>query len=1744
MKQANAADLLSLRERRSVGSCTGARAGLFWKPRAACTSIVSENAERNYLLLVHDKVDMDDEDGRCLLDVICDPEALNDFLHGSETHGHVPEVQPPSQLSASEPPGLPSNSVDLDFLEDDDILGGSPSAGGGNNGFGGDNEPCDILQQSLAEANITEQSLQEAELDLGSFELTGLTQVMPTLADPSSLAVTTEPAVGVGISVGVGGQAQIFPGSAAGSAVQTGADVLGSVLAHPGLQLQPQVVNKAISVQPFVQQVGLGNVTLQPISGLQALPNGSPSGHLGIGQIQVLGQPTVMTINQPMQPILTKTVGGYQLHQSGTEIGVTSAPGGLGGQVLGSTGGLLIQGGKPAVESPAVNGAAVAVTAAGGTGTAVSTSAGLVGFGGSPAGTCVGAQPQAQPPGQIMQNVIIQRTPTPIQPKPPQGGALQPKLFKQPHQQHGATRGHAVQSEAKLMGVQQGSVPVSSAQNVAFLAGKAGANMVLGTSAPTQGTPYSQALFKQQALQAAGKPVSVHVLNQSGSIVIPSQTLLQGQNSQFLVPQLHAGGHILTSQGPGGQLIANQILTTNQNLNLGQVLTQQGHPAHIISGPIQLQPGQVTQPTLFQMPVTLGQTQAQAPGLIQGMPIQSPLTMLGQMEGLGPAVSLQAPPQHPTCGLLGTSGVTSCQPGEGVTVLGSSLDQASNPAQAPHPVLTVQTGPPVTVSSVVPSSSPSASSCSSSLSSLPPGGMTPLPTQFLAHQGSSMILSQESLQMFLQQDEQQESETTLVPSGCELVSAIVSASGPPPAASDGISIGHSLGPAHSEMAVNQLPSAGAQQQLKLQCASPSSVVATQPTPPSLSESPQASQASPLVLGQQVQSPHQQPPSQPPSRSCTPSSLPSLFIIHNQPAGSPHGQAPSIAPTQPVSFPQDTPPSSCSPKPPQVTPVQFQLVPPPTSSTLGPGLTQQAPIQGLTSEQQQTLHLIGAQLQTLSSIAQPSAQQKQLLDKLHQVQQNIILQSKQQTQLQPITANQFSVKQEATPPPVVTSSGSQSGPAQLVPVLQQASVLVNTPVSGSSEVKVFLGGPPAVGPVTTSLAQPLQPKQGVVGSMGTIPLGTGSLRIQVCGSGLTQLSTSQMLPAVQTQASTPKMPLVMEPSKEARMLEQLRKQQGSVLHPDYGSPFRSFEDSLLRLLPYHLYQGTRSSPEDYLKVDEEFESVSNQVLQRTQAMLDKYRLLLFEEAKRLGPSAEMVMIDRMFIQEEKVALNQDRLLAKERPDEYVAQIEGVSTNKLPPPPAEAGPTHPEPSAAAVPETPQASFSAATQLTPTRMVIKQGGGTTSVTWSSSITPARPTAPAADDDALPERSSKPPIKTYEARRRIGLKLKIKQEAGLSKVVHNTALDPVHTPTQSQPSPSPRQHRQSGSAQTPPPTHTVASVLSVAAATSPSRRAAASSSCPSSSLSSTQMNGTLEHQGGAVKRSPASTKTPPQITCRLPLRKTYRANVSPRRRPGVPGGGVSSPQHLPISLAPPPDSQSSSPTADRTVIASVKLEKRARQSSPCPPAWADTEQGGDDRERGASPGLIKELAEVEEVFYRGMIKNAHRRRSEEEDGEDNEDVGRKEERGGSGRSRRGNRKSREKGGGSSRTDRQVPGASSPPTEPSWDSSLPAKRRRSGSPDMDNASFSSGSPPPDDSLKEHLQRAIDGILNLQQGSSRTPGARAYPSQRSGGPSSGPHRPALPLSASPSLSVSQRSPLGGADGHSHNSKLVSRTSSR
>ncbi|KAK9521216.1 hypothetical protein VZT92_021040 [Zoarces viviparus] len=1760
---------------------------------------------------------MDDEDGRCLLDVICDPEALNDFLHGSETHldtddlldgssdpsssffsttgGHVPEVQPAVQLSANEPAGLPRVSVDLDFLEDDDILGGSPGGDGGSNGIGTNHEPCDILQQSLAEANITEQSLQEAEaeLDLGSFGIPGLTQVVQTLPDVS---LSGAGGTTVGVGIGVGGAAAIFPGSAPSATAtppNATADMLGSVLAQQGLQLQPHVMNKAISVQPFMQSMGLGNVTLQPISSLQALPNGSQSGHLGIGQIQVVGQPTVMTINQSGQPILAKAMGGYQLHQSGPEVSGAGSQAGLGG----SGGGLLIQGNKTTLGSPALNGPSVCVSSTNCSSGGTMTSAGLLGFGSTTLSSGIG--PQVQTQGQIMQNVIIQRTPTPIQPKPPQGGAIQPKLFKQ-QQHHPQTAPQPLQNDAhKALGLQQ--IPVSAAQNVAFLTGKPGSNVVLSTQATTQGTQFQQTLFKQQASQPSGKPLSVHLLNQQGSIVIPSQTVLQGQNHQFLLPQLqaggqiltqHPGGHIITSQGPGGQLIANQI-------NLGQMLTSQGHPgaAHILSGSIQLQPGQMGTPTLFQMPVSLAQSQSQpqthtvsghAQTVIQGMPIQNSLTMLSQVEGLSPAVSLQ-PALHPQLGGVpssssstGAATMAQGQPGECVTVLGSSTDQAAHPTQqhaTQSSILAMQPGSSVSTVTTVPCSSPSMSvSTSSSVTAV---GLVPHQAQhspgrlLFTNQGSSMILSQESLQMFLQQEQHHQSENESTPSVGVPASVIVSSNSvtaPAPAVHDsqltdswvGQSHSPSPGPSHMTAVVKQVPSSGHQTSLKIQGMSP--VLSAHGTALPVADSPQPAQ-SPLTLSQQIQSPHHQqqsrPPSQPqpqsltPSRSCTPSNHPQLFIVHNQMAESPQpaqqGQPqqthiqvqlqPQPRPaSQPAPYQQDMPPMSQSPKPPPTPPAQHQFSAAPVSASATAVVKAQVPIQVLTAEQQHHLQLIGAQIQTLSAITQPSPQQKQLLEKLHQVQQNILLQAKQSAQ--PQVSSQFSSQQDVPVEKVLLASSTNTGtPAQLLSVLQPTPLLVQSPATASSDLQVFSGAQGPAGAMVNqtvtpaSLTQPVQvqPKPGVISSVGGITLGNSGMQIQVIGASLTQMPAPQPPAPVQTQTTT-MMPFSAEPSKEARMLEQLRKQQGSVLHPNYSAPFHSVEDTLHRLLPYHLYQGTANSSEDYQRVDDEFETVSCQLLKRTQAMLDKYRHLLFAESKqRLGPSAEMVMIDRMFIQEEKIALSQDRVLAKERPEEFVANarmLESVVSSQHKSSSAEStslsGVPVPVPAPAPAPAPAPPSVN---PFPSTKLVIKQGGGGASVSWSSSCPPAAASrlsvpisqsssfsrAPAAsssfssssfnspaadDDDALPQRTSKPPMKTYEARRRIGLKLKIKQDqTGFSKVVHNTALDPVHTPQPQQSSKSTSQPQ-----------------------TQPQFEAAVPH--PKSTPLSTPPATVIRTQSPMCTASSASSVTTTTTQCNPPLR----------------GGGDESLSYPRPTPSPPRHEASPSPPSERTVIASVKVEKRGREASHT--------RAESSPETGRLGSAMQGLDEMDEVFNRGIKKAKHHhlpqlldREGAKERGEERTDPETDVS-----KYKRASGKNRHRAGGKFRMDQHAPGPPSPESSFTRDSLLPAKRCKSDSPDMDNASFSSGSPP-DDSLNEHLQCAIDSILNLQQEPSarghhvKGSNSRSHQSQRPGGSAASSHRPSVPpsSSASSSSSLAQHPQVGG---RGHNGSLVPQTQSR
>lgn len=529
-----------------------------------------------------------------------------------------------------------------------------------------------------------------------------------------------------------------------------------------------------------------------------------------------------------------------------------------------------------------------------------------------------------------------------------------------------------------------------------------------------------------------------------------------------------------------------------------------------------------------------------------------------------------------------------------------------------------------------------------------------------------------------------------------------------------------------------------------------------------------------------------------------------------------------------------------------------------------------------------------------------------------------------------------------------------------------------------------------------------------------------------------------------------------------------------------------------------------------------------------------------------------------------------------------------------------PNHP-PGPAPAPPPASTSVPCVNPFPPTKLVIKQGGGGASVSWSSSCPPpaAVATRPepsnqssslsqssstssssfnsrvADDDDALPQRTSKPPIKTYEARRRIGLKLKIKQDqTGFSKVVHNTALDPVHTPQPLQSSqamsqtqfeiatPHPETHRVSSPStvirtQSPVCTASSASLVTMvttqcnpaargnvphggasSSATSHSWPMSSTTTTTSSSSSTAQMNGTLDHdEAGGVKQNSASSTTPSQKTCRLPLRKTYRENVSPRVRPGVPGGGEESFLYPRTTLSP-TRHEASSPPSERTVIASVKVEKRGRDST----------HKDSSHEMSRLGSAMNKLDEMDEVFGCGMKTTQHHlpellsregaKDRMEEQPDQEIDVS---------KYKQASAKNTHRAGGTFRMDQHAPGPPSP--EPSFvrDSLLPAKRCKSDSPDMDNASFSSGSPP-DDSLNQHLQCAIDSILNLQQeptarehhlkgGSSRS---HQHQSQRPGSTAASSHRSSV-LPSSASSSLAQHPQVGG---RGHNGSLVPQTQSR
>ncbi|XP_047200818.1 BRD4-interacting chromatin-remodeling complex-associated protein isoform X2 [Girardinichthys multiradiatus] len=221
----------------------------------------------------------------------------------------------------------------------------------------------------------------------------------------------------------------------------------------------------------------------------------------------------------------------------------------------------------------------------------------------------------------------------------------------------------------------------------------------------------------------------------------------------------------------------------------------------------------------------------------------------------------------------------------------------------------------------------------------------------------------------------------------------------------------------------------------------------------------------------------------------------------------------------------------------------------------------------------------------------------------------------------------------------------------------------------------------------------------------------------------------------SEKSDTKLASNLEPQREERITPAMRRQRfqqqlcldhGAVQNPFTRPAFNTLRGAVRRLLPYHTCAGHLPTQDDFSLVDQEFDTVSGFLLKRTKDMVNKYRQLLVKETQQESPSAEMVMLERLFLQAERYSLAEDKRRARKDPETFVTALA---------------------TSASSPHSAQSS------------------GFSHV--YSSTSPSSPPAWAR----LTERP--PGLKTYRSSSRGALRLTIKQESGSRKVIHNSACD-----------------------------------------------------------------------------------------------------------------------------------------------------------------------------------------------------------------------------------------------------------------------------------------------------------------------------------------------------------------------------------
>ncbi|XP_023245018.1 uncharacterized protein LOC106638105 isoform X2 [Copidosoma floridanum] len=306
---------------------------------------------------------------------------------------------------------------------------------------------------------------------------------------------------------------------------------------------------------------------------------------------------------------------------------------------------------------------------------------------------------------------------------------------------------------------------------------------------------------------------------------------------------------------------------------------------------------------------------------------------------------------------------------------------------------------------------------------------------------------------------------------------------------------------------------------------------------------------------------------------------------------------------------------------------------------------------------------------------------------HQKQQQQAQQPSQQPQQVPIQASsqsQVQIKVEGGQVLVPSSSSLQNYDSARTMLEPQQSV--QTKLTDIKPCIEATTRSPSIKQELVSSAQ-LQVQCTPPAGQATSPRTTGGKTLPALQSKLSSPENQPTSPRHGVKRPSSTSPVCRQFNKAEPFEQQLKMDQNGATNPDVNMPFQSKRDACKRLVRYHCFNDQVLSKKDLEKADEIFEETAKHLLGKFNSMVNKYTYLLIMDSMRETRTSELMMIDRMIVNEEQVTLNrlkeQDAKLAAEelrlKPKIEPTDMEG--DERLLVPKVESGITDPSAAAAA-------------------------------------------------------------------------------------------------------------------------------------------------------------------------------------------------------------------------------------------------------------------------------------------------------------------------------------------------------------------------------------------------------------------------------------------------------------------------------